>query len=118
MNYTNSFVDDLYIIYKTDTSSSWQSQKYKISTMPGYYPSLEVQTSSGPKIRTAGYRLKNGEKFIGSTTNGVAVPVKQTSIMQGRGGLGILREAQYLNIYQIGTHCGYPAMITKAPAGN
>ena len=113
MNYTNSFVDDIYIFYKIDSGNKWEIRKYKISTMPGYYPSLEVQTANGPKIRPSGYTLRNGENFIGNTKNGIAIPVKETSIMQSRGGLGILKEAQYLNIYQIGTHCGYPAMLTK-----
>jgi hypothetical protein len=113
MKYSNSFMDDLYIFYKIDSSDKWEIRKYKISTMPGYYNALEVQTANGPKLRTANYKLGSGEKFIGNTPNGVPVSIKQTSIMQSRGGLGILREAQYLNIYQIGSHCNYPAMLTK-----
>lgn len=43
--------------------------------------------------------------------------VKQSSVMLSRGtppnnGMGILMEAQYLNIYQIGEHCGAPVMKT------
>jgi hypothetical protein len=72
-----------------------------------------VQTLTGPKLKKASYKIQSGEKFTGNTKDGKAISIKETSIMQGRGGLGILKEAQYLNIYQIGTHCGKPAMVTK-----
>ena len=86
--------------------------KYTISTMPGYYNALEVQTSEGKKIKRAGYKLRSGESWTGNTPNGNPIDVKSTSIMQGRGGIGILMNAQYLDIYEISEHSGKPALKT------
>ena len=94
--YTNSFKDDLYAIYKVDNSSKWVIHKYKISTMPGFYIGVEVNGHFKPN--------KAG-----------TINVKQSNMMLGRGGMGILMEAQYLNIYKIGTHLGAPAMKTTGP---
>jgi hypothetical protein len=100
MKYSNAFLDDLYLIYKTDDSDNWTTYKFKISTMPGFYVGLE-----------------NGNNFILDYTNKSTMNVKQSKMMLSRGvapnnGMGILMEAQYLNIYTIGQHLGAPAMIT------
>lgn len=94
--YTNSFKDDLYAIYKVDATDKWVIHKYKISTMPGFYKGVEV----------SGHFKPNASGTIN---------VKQSNMMLGRGGMGILMEAQYLNIYRLGTHLGAPAMITTGP---
>ena len=88
MKYSNAFKDDLYLIFKVDNSEKWEIKKYTISTMPGYYNVLEVQTSEGKKIKRAGYKLRSGESWTGNTPNGNPIDVKSTSIMQGRGGIG------------------------------
>ena len=103
MKYSNVFVDDLYAIYKTDNSSSWNCSRYKISTMPGYY---------------SAYVASNGK--LKRDPTGKSPNVKQSSVMLSRGtppnnGMGILMPSQYLNIYQIGEHCSAPAMKTKGP---
>ena len=112
MKYSNAFKDDLYLIFKIDSSEKWEIKKYAISTMPGYYKAVEVQTKEGKKMKNAGYKLKPGESFTGNTPNGEAIDVKSTSIMQGRGGAGILMNAQYIDIYEISEHSGKPAMKT------
>jgi len=112
MKYSNAFKDDLYLIFKVDNSEKWEIKKYTISTMPVYYNALEVQTSEGKKIKRAGYKLRSGESWTGNTPNGNPIDVKSTSIMQGRGGIGILMNAQYLDIYEISEHSGKPALKT------
>jgi hypothetical protein len=112
--YSNAFKDDLYLLFKTDDTDKWEIKKYPISTMPGYYQALEVNIpGEGLKLRTAGYKLRPGETFVGKTSNGVAIDVKGTSVMQGRGGMGILKPAQYLDTYYINRFCGDKAMWTK-----
>lgn len=86
--YSNIFKDDMYLIFKKDTSDKWEIKKYKISTMPGYY-----QTTEGGK----------------------SIDIKSSTTMQSRGGMGILKPAQYINVYQMGIHCGAEAMTTLGP---
>jgi hypothetical protein len=95
--YSNSFKDDLFLFFKTDVNSDWTSYKFKITTMPGFYSAY-----------VEGSKLKRDK-------SGRSPNVKQSSVMLSRGGMGILMEAQYLNIYQIGSHCGAPAMKTLGP---
>ena len=85
MQYTNAFTDFCYLIYKVDTSDRWEIKKYLFSTMPGYYRTNE---------------------------DGKNIDVKQTKLMQGRGGMGILKPAQYIDVYAIGSHGGADAMVT------
>jgi len=97
--YSNVFKDDLFLFFKTDNTDRWETYKFKISTMPGLYSAYEE-----------GGRLKVDK--TGKSPN-----VKHLPLMLKRGtppnnGLGILMEAQYLNIYKIGEHGGAPAMIT------
>jgi hypothetical protein len=96
--YSNTFKDDLYLFYKVDNTDNWEIHKFKISTMPGFY--MGVETDSGFKISKSG-----------------TINVKQSKMMLSRGkapnnGMGILMEAQYINIYSIGEHNGSPAMKT------
>jgi hypothetical protein len=88
MNYTNSFSDSMYLIYKVDNSDKWELKKYPCSTMPGYYKKSE---------------------------GGKTIDVKQSKTMQDRGGMGILKPAQYIDVYAMGNHCDAPAMITLGP---
>lgn len=79
MNYSNQFVDSMYLIFKTDTSDKWEIKKYPCSTIPGYY---------------AGSKQYLINKY---------------------GGVGILKPAQYLNTFTIGSfpkEMPAPAMIT------
>lgn len=98
--YSNAFKDDLFLIYKVDSSDRWEINKFKISTMPGFY-----------------YGNESGDKFKIDRTGKSKTSVKQSKMMLSRGtppnnGMGILMEAQYLNIYQIGDYHGHPAMKT------
>lgn len=105
--YSNSFEDQLYVIYKIDNDTNWQFKKFKISTMPGYYDALEVKKSDGKlSLKPSGYKLRSGEQWGGNTPDGKPIDVKLTSIMKSRGGMGILKEAQYKAIYQIGNFQG------------
>ena len=99
MKYSNSFLDNLYVIYN-DESNKWVTYKFKITTMPGFYVGTEI-----------------GNTFKVDYSNKSKMNVKQSKMMLSRGkspnnGIGILMEAQYLNIYTIGSHLGAPAMIT------
>ena len=98
MKYSNSFSDDLYVLYKIDSSDNWVINKFKVTTMPGFY-----------------YGRNQGKTFVIDATSNINV--KQSNMMLSRGvkpnnGMGILMEAQYLNIYTIGEHCGAKAMKT------
>ena len=99
-NYTNKHSDDLYLFYKDD-KDLWQLHKYKISTMPGVYKAIIAEKKN-----------KNGkiERYLKPSSKGVNVKV--TDIMKGRGGIGILKEGFYKNIYKIGDYKGNPGMIT------
>lgn len=96
--YSNAFKDDLFLMFKTDNTSNWEIFKFKISTMPGFY-----------KVDENGKKDKNG-----------LFNIKQSQKMLGRGkspnnGMGILKESQYINIFEIGTHIGASAMKTRGP---
>lgn len=112
MAYSNTFNDSMYLIFKTDNSDKWEVKKYACSTMPGYYPAVEVMDKDGgTKLRTSS-NLNSGESYTGNTKNGKQIDVKLTSVMQGRGGMGILKPAQYIGVYQIGEWIGADAMMT------
>lgn len=116
--YSNAFKDEMYLIYKIDDTDNWEIKKYPISTMPGYYKAVEIKKSDGStKTIPApyGYKLKAGESWAGNTPKGTPIDIKSTTLMQGRGGMGILKPAQYINVYQIGTHGGAAAMTTLGP---
>ena len=101
--YTNAFTDHMYLFYKDD-NNFWQMHKYKISTMPGVYKASVVQKKD-----------KKGNTYNALARDSKGVNVKATSVMKGRGGLGILREGFYKNVYSIGDHHGNPAMVTINP---
>jgi len=103
MKYSNAFDDTLWLFYKGD-DGNWKGHNYKISTMPGFYKAVVYKDKKGKT------KLKRDDK------NGVNV--KLTSVMQGRGGMGILKEAQYINVYEIGEHCQAPAMVTMGRKQN
>jgi hypothetical protein len=117
--YSNSFEDKLYVIYRVDGNQNWQFKNFKISTIPGYYKALEVRIP--PKddkperiaLKPSGYRLKSGESWAGNTPDGKAIDVKLTSVMVSRGGMGILKEAQYKKIYKIGIFNGDESLVVN-----
>jgi hypothetical protein len=92
--YSNAFKDEIYAIYKTDNTDNWIINRFRCSTMPGYYSAKVV----------------NGKLQKDST--GQSPSVKESSVMQSRGGMGILMEGQYINLYEIGSHSGRPALVT------
>jgi hypothetical protein len=99
--YTNSFSDDLYLFYKNE-NDIWQIHKYPISTMPGVYKAKVVE--------------KDGTKKLRRDPNGMNV--KMTEVMKARGGLGILKEMQYIDVYKIGIFNKNQAMVTGGRAQN
>ena len=101
--YSNAFKDDLFLFFKTDNTDRWETYKFKITTMPGFYSAF---VGADGKIKV--------------DKTGKSPNVKQTSVMLKRGtppnnGQGILMEAQYLNIFAIGEHSKAPAMKTLGP---
>jgi hypothetical protein len=102
--YTNAYSDDMYLFYKDD-NNFWQMHKYKISTMPGVYPAEVYQKTKKRKDGTSYTVDKLRRKQDGQN-------VKTTSIMKGRGGVGILKEGFYKNIYSIGSFNDATAMVT------
>jgi hypothetical protein len=84
--YTNKFNDRLYVFYKND-QGSWKLVWWPISTVPGKYGSKDEY----PK---------------GSTVKGQRNQVlhKDLPKMDSRGGIGILKPAQYLNLWVIGEY--------------
>ena len=118
MAYSNTFNDSMYLIYKIDDSDKWEVKKYACSTMPGYYNAVEVlvppsdNDSGGVRLR-AYPSLNSGESYTGNTKSGRPIDVKLTSVMQSRGGMGILKPAQYIGVYQIGRWLEADAMMIR-----
>jgi hypothetical protein len=112
--YTNKFVDSLYLIFKIDDTDKWESKKYSISTMPGYYRAVEIERTDGLHVLPAenGCKLQSGEKWGPSTPDGKPVEIKSTSLIKKRGGLSILKPGQYIDVFTIGTHLDVDAMVT------
>lgn len=97
-NYSDSFADSLYVIYK-DENNNWQKGgPYKISTIPG-------ATITDPVTKEV-QNLKKYKKNPNSTkTNPLPLIPRKPN-------LGTMMEAQYLNIYKLGNHAGARAMIS------
>lgn len=72
--YSNKFKDRLYALYKDD-SGKWVTKYWMISTIPG----------------------RNSSWRKGS-------PLLKDAVGKSRGGLGILKPAQYIDVYYIGYH--------------
>jgi hypothetical protein len=115
--YSNAFKDDLYLLFKTDDTEKWEIKKYPISTLPGYYQAVEtlrfIKGVLTPSLVPPNYRLAKGESYIGNTKDGKPIDVKLTEIMVKRGGMGIMKPAQYLDCYHIASWIGEKAMFTK-----
>jgi hypothetical protein len=82
--YSNKFKDRLYVLYKDDTNV-WVLKYWNISTIPGKYAS----SSKTPLL------LKD-------------------HVGRPRGGLGILKPAQYIDVYYMGVHLKQRAMKTTS----
>jgi hypothetical protein len=96
--YTNSFVDDLQVIYKND-SGEWKKSTFKITTMPGFYSGEERADFKDDK-GTPLFLVAN-QKF---TDDVVAKPIlnnKQSSKVKAQGGLMILRTSQMINNFEL-----------------
>lgn len=103
--YSNSFKDDMWVIYQDGSSSTWQYRKYKITTMPGFYYGNDVNGNFVVDRTAPSFHTQPGKN---STIN-----IKQSASVAKNGGLGIMVPAQYVDIYTIGTHCGAAAMISR-----
>jgi len=82
--YSNKFKDRLYVIYKDD-KGNWLTKYWMISTIPGLYAS----SKKTPLL------LKD-------------------EVGKPRGGIGILKPAQYIDVYFMGTHINERAMKTSS----
>lgn len=85
--YTNKFNDRLYVFYKND-QGAWKMYWWPISTVPGQYGSKEDSKVNGQ------YKILH----------------KDVQKIRDRGGLGILKPAQYLNSWIIGDYKGERAL--------
>jgi hypothetical protein len=72
--YSNKFKDRMYVLYK-DNSGKWVTKYWMVSTIPG----------------------KNSSWRKGT-------PLLKDKVGKSRGGLGILKPAQYVNVYKMGYH--------------
>jgi hypothetical protein len=101
-NYTNKHSDYLWLFWKND-SNQWQYRRYAISTMPGYYQA--VYTENPPKLRPA---RSDQDKEI-------AIDVKTAPSIKSKGGMGVMTEGFYKNMYRIGNFHGKLAMLNVSP---
>jgi hypothetical protein len=85
--YTNKFNDRLYVVYKND-EGALKSIWWPISTVPGQYGSKQDSKVNGE------YKILH----------------KDVPKIRERGGLGILKPAQYLNSWTIGEYKGEKAL--------
>jgi hypothetical protein len=108
--YTDEFVDKLYIMYKDDTNN-WDIKQYSFSTMPG----VEF-TVTEPWINER--RLDKIETWLGLVgQNKTIKDYYSIELPKARPdmdpALTILVPSQYINVYQISTYKGAPAMVTN-----
>jgi hypothetical protein len=78
-DYSNQFKDRMYALWK-DKNGQWKQKNWAISTIPGKIP--------GSKDRKAGI------KYL------------KDKVGKSRGGLGILKPAQYIDVYYMDYHLG------------
>ena len=86
-SYSNQFKDRLYLVYKNDdgaTKCVW----YPITTIPGKYGSKSESMSDGKYVTLH----------------------KDLQKMKDRGGMGIMKPAQYVDSWVIGEHIGEKAL--------
>lgn len=93
-DYSDAFIDDLYVIYKDD-KGNWQKGLYRISTIPG----------KGIKDPATGKYLPLKEWE--ATGKG-----KDRKLVQRTPNLGTLIEGQYKDLYVMGTHLEQRALKT------
>lgn len=86
--YTNQHTDRMYIMFKDD-NSVWRIKYWSCSTMPGVYRNNATARSGGP--------LQKDEKG------------------PDRGGMGILKPAQYVNGYSLGDYKGMKVLRSVGP---
>lgn len=91
MVYSNTYMDSLFALYKDDRGE-WIKFAYPVSTIPG----LSIPDPKTKKKVPLKEWKKGGDVLIAR-----------------RPYLGTLMEAQYLNVFYIGEHCGAAAMKTK-----
>jgi hypothetical protein len=86
--YSNAFMDKLYIFYKDD-DGNWNIKNAKISTLPG------------TKIKITADRYKKFKGNVDKSIIGTTISLKKYAQYLGRSGLGILQPAQYVNSYKL-----------------
>lgn len=86
--YTNKHTDRMYILYRDD-KEVWRIKYWNCSTMPGVYRNNSVASQGGP--------LQKDQKG------------------PDRGGLGILKPAQYVNGYQLGDYKSMTVLRSVGP---
>lgn len=105
-NYSNKFIDKIYLIYKETRDGDWKYQSHPISTMPGVYFTVKEKhfTDGNGNVKYPALAKYNNKKITMK---------KYCSIIRKKG-VGILMEGQYVNLYEIGKHCGAKAMKNRA----
>lgn len=99
--YSNAFNDKLFVFYKDD-KGDWNIHNYQISTMPG----------AQIKISKSKYNSRLKGKGADPSLIGKTISLKEYARLLGRKGLGILKEAQYVDMYTLGSFLGAPALKT------
>lgn len=111
--YTDDFVDELYVLYKDDTDN-WDLRKYKISTMPGVEITI---TDSWIRDRKALNKVEfwNSVKGQKSTIKDYyKIETVDNFAPNGESGLTILAPSQYIDVFVLATFRGDQALLTHA----
>jgi hypothetical protein len=60
--YSNAFKDDLFLFFKTEGGDNWETYKFKISTMPGFYQI--TSSESVDYTRKSTINIKQSKKML------------------------------------------------------
>lgn len=99
-NYTNKFVDKLYVFYK-DSDGNWDIENYNISTMPGIRVPINQRKYNS-------FKNKPMKNIIGKK-----IPMKKYARYMGRSGVAVLQPAQYVNTFILGTFAKEVALLSQ-----
>lgn len=137
-NYTDEFVDFLFVVYKDDTGF-WNLRQFNFSTMPGVeftvtenwmktnIPGWVQKSEQSTDAYNRFWKNKLGtritiKEYYKISTNATAAHFSKnldefkarqlTAAPNGQRGLTILAPSQYVDVYYIDTKFGAPAMLT------
>jgi hypothetical protein len=95
-NYSNKFIDKMFLLWKETPGGEWKYKSYLCSTMPG---TLQYGKEEHAKEKGLPWKLV-----------GKWMSMKKWCSYCRKEGLGILRPGQYIDNYFMGKHCGARAM--------